>query len=118
MSWQEELDELRRREAMAYELGGPDKVARQRAGGKLTVRERVHTLLDEGSFHELGAIAGLAEYDDNQELIKLTPSNFVFGRGRLDGRRVVVQAIATTVYCDSNCRISSMALGASWTMTA
>ncbi len=90
MSWQPELDELRRREAFARELGGPDKVKRQKDAGKLTVRERIEVLLDEGSFREIGAIAGLAEYDDRNELEKLTPSNFVFGRGRIEGRRVMV----------------------------
>ena len=90
MSWQPELDELRRREAFARELGGPDKVKRQKDAGKLTVRERIEALLDDGSFREIGAIAGLAEYDDRNELEKLTPSNFVFGRGRIEGRRVMV----------------------------
>ena len=41
MSWQPEIDELRKREAFAREMGGPEKVKRQRDGGKLTVRERV-----------------------------------------------------------------------------
>ena len=38
MSWQKEMDELRRREAMAREMGGKDKVKRQHDGGRLTVR--------------------------------------------------------------------------------
>ena len=90
MSWQHELDELRRREAFAHELGGPDKVQRQKEAGKLTVRERILALADTQSFHEIGAIAGAAQYDANNELEKLTPSNFVFGRARIDGRRVVI----------------------------
>ena len=68
MSWQAEIDELRRREALAREMGGPDKVERQHDGGKLTVRERIARLLDPGTFHEIGAIAGKAEYDDDGEL--------------------------------------------------
>ncbi|HTZ38383.1 MAG TPA: carboxyl transferase domain-containing protein [Stellaceae bacterium] len=90
MSWQPELDELRRRERMARELGGADKVARQHAGGRLTVRERIAGLVDDGSFHEMGAIAGQAEYDSDNNLKALVPSNCVFGRARLDGRPVVV----------------------------
>ena len=43
--WQPELDELRLREAHAKAMGGPDKVARQHAGGRLTVRERVEALV-------------------------------------------------------------------------
>ena len=55
MSWEPEIEELRRRQAMAREMGGPEKVARQHNGGKLTVRERIATLLDSGSFSEIGS---------------------------------------------------------------
>src|SRR5215472_9949914 len=90
MSWQPELDELRERERRAQALGGADKVARQHQGGRLTVRERIDGLADRGSFHEIGAIAGKAEYDANGELAELVPSNCVFGRAAIDGRPVVV----------------------------
>ena len=46
MSWQPEIDELRRREEMARRMGGPDKIKRQHDGGKLTVRERIERLLE------------------------------------------------------------------------
>ena len=68
MSWQRELDELRERERMAREMGGPDKVQRQHDGGRLTVRERIDRLVDQDSFHEVGAIAGKAEYDEAGKL--------------------------------------------------
>jgi len=90
MSWEEEVAELRRREAFAYRMGGPEKVKRQHDGGKLTVRERIGRLLDPGSFHEIGAIAGRGRYGGNGELEELSPTNFVCGRGRIDGRTVVV----------------------------
>src|SRR5262245_52585706 len=70
-------------------MGGPEKVARQHGGGKLTVRERIDALLDPGSFHEVGTIAGKATYDGT-ELTDLSATNFVIGRGRVDGRPVVV----------------------------
>jgi len=54
------------------------------------VRERIARLLDAGSFHEVGAIAGRAEYDAQGKLLDFRPSNFVCGRGRIDGRPVVV----------------------------
>ena len=57
-SWEPELDELRRREALALRMGGAEKVERQHDGGKLTVRERIDALLDAGSFHEVGASPG------------------------------------------------------------
>lgn len=89
MTWEPELDELRRREAMVREMGGDEKVARHRAAGKLTVRERIDHLLDPGSFHEIGALTGRATYEDAR-LTELTAANFVMGRGRIDGRPVVV----------------------------
>ena len=88
--WQPELEELRRREGFAEELGGAERVQRQRDGGRLTIRERIGKLVDPGSFHEVGKIAGVAAYDQANELERLTPSNFVFGRARVDGRPVVV----------------------------
>ena len=58
MSWQKEVDEIARRKELAAAMGGPDKVKRQRDGGKLTVRERIARLLDAGTFDEVGALAG------------------------------------------------------------
>ena len=58
MSWEPELEELRRREALAHEMGGEERVARQRASGRRTVRERIERLFDPGTFHETGALAG------------------------------------------------------------
>src|SRR5262245_26190183 len=90
MNWKSEMEELRRREEFAEELGGAERVARQHAGGRHTIRERIDKLVDPGSFHEIGKIAGRAHYDGNKDLEKLVPSNCVFGRARLDGRPVVV----------------------------
>src|SRR5882724_201371 len=90
MNWKPELDDLARREAFAREMGGVDKVKRQRDQGRLTVRERIDKLVDDNSFHEVGAVSGTAEYDERGELKNLTPANCVFGRGKIDGRTVVV----------------------------
>ena len=90
MSWQREVDEIRRREEMARLMGGPQNVARQHKANRLTVRERIDRLLDADTFHEIGALAGQASYDDAGELTSFIPSNFVVGTGRIDGRRVVV----------------------------
>jgi len=99
MTWEPELDELRRREQLAALMGGSERVARQHASGRLTVRERIAHLLDEDSFHETGALAGVGEYDpaDPKALAGFTPANMVVGRGRVDGRRVVVQGDDFTV---------------------
>ena len=60
MTWEPELEELARREALAEQLGGVDKVERQHHFGKLTVRERIEQIADDGSFWELGKTAGVA----------------------------------------------------------
>src|SRR3569833_3228891 len=90
MNWKPELDELARRETFAREMGGDDKVKRQHDQGRLTVRERIEGLTDRGSFHEIGAVAGVGEYDSSGELQNVTPANCVFGRARIDSHTVVV----------------------------
>src|SRR5256712_13278951 len=90
MDWQKEIDELRRREELAEELGGVERVRRQHDGGRYTIRERIAKLVDPATFHELGKIAGRAVYDEKNDLTRFTPSNFVFGRATVDGRPVVV----------------------------
>jgi acetyl-CoA carboxylase carboxyltransferase component len=96
MSWQEEVDELRRREALALAMGGEEGVARQRRQGKLTVRERIDALADPGSFQEFMALTGTAAYEDG-ELKGFIPKAFVNGELTLDGRKVLVSANDFTV---------------------
>ncbi|MET0837121.1 MAG: carboxyl transferase domain-containing protein, partial [Thermoleophilaceae bacterium] len=97
MSWEPELEELRRREELARRLGGEERVARQHASGRLTVRERIERLFDAGSFHETGALAGRGSYDERGELSDFVPANTVVGQGRLDGRRAAVQGDDFTI---------------------
>src|SRR5262249_4867023 len=85
-SWQPELDELRRRESFAEQLGGPERVQRQRDGGRLTIRERIEKLVDPRTLHEVGKIAGTPAYARPTELKGLPPSNFVSGGARIAGR--------------------------------
>lgn len=89
MSWQPELDELRKRKAFAKEMGGPEKVAKHRSHGKLPVRDRLAALLDPDTFREIGSLAGKAEYE-NGELKSFVAANFIYGTGRIDQRKVVV----------------------------
>src|ERR1700749_2185763 len=90
MNWKPELAALALCWAFPPEMGGFEKVKRQRDQGRLTVRERIDGLIDQNSFHEVGAIAGIGEYDERGEFKQLTPANCVFGRGKIDGRPVVV----------------------------
>jgi acetyl-CoA carboxylase carboxyltransferase component len=97
VSWQKELEELRRREELAKQMGGEERVARQRASGRLTVRERIDRLLDPGSWHETGALAGTGTYGDDGGLEDFLPANCVVGTGRIGGCRAAVQADDFTV---------------------
>jgi acetyl/propionyl-CoA carboxylase alpha subunit/acetyl-CoA carboxylase carboxyltransferase component len=67
-------------------------VVRQRDRGKLTCRERIVSLLDKGSFQEVGSAAGFASYDEDGNIAAFTPANHVGGWGRIDGRAAVVCA--------------------------
>lgn len=87
--WGAEVEELRRREALAARMGGPERIARQHAQGKLTVRERVDRLADPGSFREFGGLIGEGVYEDGA-LADFHPKPSVEGFCRLDGRKVVV----------------------------
>jgi acetyl-CoA carboxylase carboxyltransferase component len=97
MTWEPELDELRRREELARRMGGEERVARQHASGRLTVRERIERLFDAGSFHETGTLAGRGTYDEGGNLSDFVPANTVVGQGRIDGRRAVVQGDDFTI---------------------
>ena len=97
MSWKSELDELNKRANAAEKMGGKDKLARQKSRGKLNARQRLDTLLDPDSFREIGKIAGQGHYDDKGDLKDFSPSNFIFGRGRISGRSVVATADDFTV---------------------
>jgi acetyl-CoA carboxylase carboxyltransferase component len=100
--WQPEIDELAHRKQLAAQMGGTERVERQRAAGKLTVRERVERFCDPGSFAEIGATAGVGVYDEHVELTGFTPSNLVAGVAEVDGRPVVVSGDDFTVRGGSN----------------
>jgi acetyl-CoA carboxylase carboxyltransferase component len=84
------IDELSRRRESATAMGGPENVARQHESGRLTVRERIERITDEGSFREVGTLAGTGEYDEHQVLRKVTPAPYVAGLARIDGRPVAI----------------------------
>ena len=90
MSWREEVDELKRRRRIARTQGGKQGIAKQHARGRLTIRERIDSLLDPGSFQEHGKATAIPEYDDDDQLTGFVPANYVVGFGKVDGRRIVV----------------------------
>ena len=68
MSWKKEIEELGQRRAMAERMGGEEKVARQHSRGKMDARARLAGIVDEGSFREIGKIAGRGTYGADGEL--------------------------------------------------
>ncbi|MEL0020598.1 MAG: carboxyl transferase domain-containing protein, partial [Rickettsiales bacterium] len=90
MSWDDEINELHRKRALAKGMGGEDGVARQHGKGRLTVRERIDSLLDAETFQELGMGAGSAVRNDKGEITDFLPANFVLGFGKVGGRDCIV----------------------------
>ena len=95
-TWAYLLEDVATMQSLAHERLAPGSedpgVVRQRSRGKLTCRERIDLLLDDGSFREVGSVAGFASYDEDGNVTAFTPANHVGGSGRIEGRSVVVCA--------------------------
>jgi acetyl-CoA carboxylase carboxyltransferase component len=91
------LKTLREMRERAMEGGGPERIAQQHARGKMTARERLALLLDEGTFQELGALAthNTSEFGMDQQ--RFPGDGVVTGFGKISGRRVAVFAQDFTV---------------------
>jgi acetyl-CoA carboxylase carboxyltransferase component len=90
VSWEREVEGIRRRREAAQQMGGAEAVTRQHEKGRLTIRERIDGLIDSGSFSETGPIAGSSETNERGELTSFAAANYVLGFGRVDGRPVAV----------------------------
>ncbi|MGE0627284.1 MAG: acyl-CoA carboxylase subunit beta [Hyphomicrobiaceae bacterium] len=88
-AWKEELDELTFRRQQAHALGGSEAVARHHERGRLTIRERVNRLVDQGSFQEVGTLTGQGKYE-GATLKGVTPAPYVMGLAQIDGRPVAI----------------------------
>lgn len=84
------IAELAFRREQAHAMGGAEAVRRQHERGRLTIRERIAALSDEGAFRELGTLTGAGSYDDDHRLLSVTPAPYVGGISRIDGRPVAV----------------------------
>ena len=110
-----ELQELHRR---AEEGGGPERCKRQHDASKLTARERVHFLVDEGSFEELDKFVEHRCVDLGMANQRIPGDGVVTGYGRIDGRLVYVFAQDFTVfggslseaYAEKICKIMDLAM--------
>lgn len=92
------VQELQKRLALALEGGGAQRIERQHAQKKLTARERIRYLLDEGSFEELGALVTHRTTDFGMESQQYYGDGVVTGYGTIGGRLVYVYAQDFTVF--------------------
>jgi propionyl-CoA carboxylase beta chain len=70
--------------------GGPERIAKHHAQGKLTARERIEQLLDAGSFVEIDRLASTQSHDFGMQEQKAIGDGVVVGHGRVDGRPIFV----------------------------
>jgi propionyl-CoA carboxylase beta chain len=95
---QKHTDALRQKVAEAQLGGGEKRIAAQHAKGKLTARERLHFLLDEGSFEEIGTLVRHRSYDFGMFEDRPYGDGVITGYGKIDGRLVYVYSQDFTVF--------------------
>ena len=112
------LEELRRRYDDSRKGGGPERIEKQHAAGKLTARERIDALLDPGSFEEFDALVIHRNQDFGMDKQRIPGDGVVTGHGRIDGRAVFVFAHDFTVFggslsetfAEKVCKLMDMAM--------
>src|SRR6059036_1167331 len=98
MTFSEKLGELEALQRRAEEGGGPERIKRQHDASKLTARERVRFLLDEGTFEELDKFVEHRCADFGMSGNRIPGDGVVTGYGRIDGRLVYLFAQDFTVF--------------------
>ena len=98
MSMREKLELLERRRAESEQGGGEKRIKAQHAKGKLSARERLDLLLDEGSFTELDRFVVHRSHDFGLEKEQYYGDGVITGHGRIDGRLVYVFSQDFTVF--------------------
>lgn len=115
---QEKINELKKRKEKIEEAGGKDKIEERHAKGKLTARERILYLLDEGTFCEIDAFIEHRCSDFGMEKNKIAGEGVVTGYGKINGRQVCVYAQDFTViggslgqmHAAKICKVQDMAI--------
>src|SRR5947208_6165964 len=98
MDLEQKLQELKRRDQLADAGGGLERRERQHKEGKLSARERIHFLLDEGTFEETDRFVTHRATDFGMDQQKVLGDGFVTGYGRIEGRLAFVFAQDFTVF--------------------
>jgi len=112
------LNQLREREKRAEQGGGSARVEKQHAAGKLTARERVEFLLDEGTFQEFDKLVEHRSQDFGMEKEIYPGDGVITGHGLIEGRKVFVFAQDFTVFggslsethAEKICKVMDLAL--------
>jgi len=98
MSIQKKLDDLKEKNRLAELGGGAERIEKQHQAGKLTARERIALLLDEGSFQEMDKLVVHQSRDFGMEKKQIPGDGVISGYGRIDGRQVFIFAQDFTVF--------------------
>ncbi len=114
----EKFDLLQQKKEESLAGGGEKRIQSQHDKGKLTARERIHFLLDEGSFEEIGAFVTHRSTNFGLDKTKFLGDGVVTGYGTVDGRTVYVFAQDFTVlggslaeaHAEKICRIMDLAM--------
>ncbi|MCL4262501.1 MAG: acyl-CoA carboxylase subunit beta [Anaerolineae bacterium] len=112
------IEHLRKLRHEAHQGGGEERIAKHKAGGKLTARERIDLLLDKGSFHEIDAFVVHRERNFGMDHKKYLGDSVVTGWGTIDGRLIYVFSQDFTVFggslsqvhAEKVCKIMDMAM--------
>ncbi|HEX5002298.1 MAG TPA: acyl-CoA carboxylase subunit beta [Bacteroidia bacterium] len=112
------LKDLENRIKEAHKAGGPKRIEAQHKKGKLTARERLHFLLDEGSFEEIGMLVTHRSRDFGLDKELYPGDGVVTGYGTINGRAVYVFSQDFTVFggslsethAEKICRIMDLSL--------
>ncbi len=94
---QEKIKKLEEKMAQALKGGGEKRIEAQHNKGKLTARERIHFLMDEGSFEEIGMLVTHRSTDFGLDKQKILGDGVVTGYGTVNGRLTYVFAQDFTV---------------------
>src|ERR1022692_2417282 len=98
MDIEQHLSELKRRNRLAEEGGGAERRERQHKEGKMSARERIAFLLDEGTFEETDKLVTHRSNDFGMAEQKYYGDGFITGYGRIESRLVFVFAQDFTVF--------------------
>ena len=98
MNLERKLAELKRRDALAEAGGGEERRQREHKLGKMTARERIEFLLDEGTFEETDKFVVHRSSDFGMDEQLYYGDGFITGYGRIEGRLVFVFAQDFTVF--------------------